>query len=126
MTSSPEADAIQGGQPLYVRRKPLLFSGAITNFAQLALIGLMIIQIMTGVALIRLPGQLPQAFAQSAFKLSRHNLIFVGLAYITCSVIFLVILATEKTDLLLIGLAYLLAGVIYRLIRTRMGALSSR
>ena len=97
----------------------LMMGGAIIDFAQLALIGLMIIQIMTGVALIRLPQKMPQAFARSAFQLSRHKLIFVGIAYMVFSLLFLVILAAEKVELLLIGIAYLLAGVIYRLIRNR-------
>jgi basic amino acid/polyamine antiporter, APA family len=87
--------------------------GAITSYAQMALIGLMIIQIMTGVALIRLPSALPEAYRQSNFRLSKGGLLFTGLTYIVFSVIFLVVLSNAKSQLLLIGIGFLLAGVIY-------------
>ena len=93
--------------------------GAITSYAQLALIGLMIIQIMTGIALIRLPAALPEAYQQSSFKLSKGWLVFIGVAYFAFSAFFLVMLANTKLQLLLIGLAFLLSGVIYHQVWTR-------
>ena len=93
--------------------------GTITSYAQLALIGLMVVQIMTGVALIRLPAALPEAYQQSRFKLSKGWLVFIGVAYIAFSAFFLVMLANMKLQLLLIGLTFLLVGVIYQQVWAR-------
>jgi APA family basic amino acid/polyamine antiporter len=95
--------------------------GAITSYAQLALIGLMFIQIMTGIALARLPSRLPEAYASSGFRLPRRVLQAVAAAYIGFSAFFLFTLSGEKPGLLIIGLAYLLTGAIYRHVWTRFG-----
>lgn len=87
--------------------------GAITSYAQLALIGLMIIQIMTGLALLRLPTRLPDAYRASTFRLSIPVLRLVAISYIAFSLLFFFILASERSTLLLMGLIYLLAGVVY-------------
>ena len=97
----------------------VVIGGTITSYAQLALIGLMVVQIMTGVALIRLPAALPEAYQQSRFKLSKGWLVFIGVAYIAFSAFFLVMLANMKLQLLLIGLTFLLVGVIYQQVWAR-------
>ena len=94
--------------------------GAITSYAQLALIGVMIIQIMTGIALIRLPAVMPDVYNKSEFKLGRAGLWIVGILFIVFSIGFLALLAAERTGLLLIGLIFLAVGVIYQLIWTRI------
>ncbi len=93
--------------------------GAITSYAQLALIGLMIIQIMTGVALIRLPSVLPQVYERSSLKIGRRWLWFISLAYIVFSLCFLILLAGEAPQLLVVGLVFIAAGVAYHTIRTQ-------
>ncbi|MEM7705329.1 MAG: APC family permease [Pseudomonadota bacterium] len=103
--------------------------GAITSYAQLALIGLMVIQIMTGIALIKLPTALPDAYRGSAFRLSIGSLRVIAAVYIALSAFFLITLAREKPTLLIIGLAYLLAGAVYQLVRstlTRADSLPNR
>jgi len=99
----------------------IAIGGAITSYAQLALIGLMLIQIMTGIALLRLPTVLPDAFAKSVFKLSMGVLRTVAAAYIAFSAFFLYMLSSEKPRLLIIGLGFLLVGVIYQQIWSRTG-----
>lgn len=98
----------------------IAIGGAITSFAQLALIGLMIIQILTGIALVRLPTRLAEAYADSSFKLSTPMLWLVASLYVGFSVLFLFILASEKTQLLLIGFAFLLLGGIYKFVWSRI------
>lgn len=94
--------------------------GAITSYAQLALIGLMIIQVMTGVALIRLPTALPEAYRHSTFRITKPWLVLIGVAYVSFSAFFLVVLARERPQLLLIGLGFLVVGMTYYEIRKRM------
>jgi len=94
--------------------------GAITSYAQLALIGVMAVQIMTGIALIRLPTVMPEVYNRSEFKLGRTALWIVGTLFIVFSLGFLAILAAERTGLLLIGLVFLAVGVTYQLIWTRV------
>lgn len=87
--------------------------GTITSYAQLALIGLMIIQVMTGIALLRLPTRMPEAYLASNFRLSIPVLRLVAISYIVFSLLFLYLLVSERSMLLLIGLVFLLAGVVY-------------
>jgi basic amino acid/polyamine antiporter, APA family len=99
----------------------IAIGGGITSYAQLALIGLMIIQVMTGLALLRLPARLPEAYRASSFRLSIPVLRLVAVSYIAFSLLFLYILASERSTLLLIGLAFLLAGVVYEKAWSRSG-----
>jgi len=86
---------------------------AITSYAQLSLIGLMIIQILTGLALLRLPKIMPDAFAQAKFRMGNRLLPVICILYILFSIGFLIVLSLEKPMLLLIGVSYLLLGLIY-------------
>jgi len=86
---------------------------AITSYAQLSLIGLMIIQVLTGIALIRMQKIMPDAYEQAKFKLGSKQLQLVSMLYIVFSLAFLVLLSIEKPVLLLVGLAYLFLGLIY-------------
>jgi APA family basic amino acid/polyamine antiporter len=101
----------------------ILVGGAIVSYVQVALIGMMIIQIMTGIALLKLPGHLPEAYDQAKFKLGGVGLKVVCYSYIAFSAIMLVLLVTEKLQLMIIGVGFLLAGVIYYLLWTRLAGL---
>jgi hypothetical protein len=98
----------------------VLIGGAITSYAQLALIGLMIIQVMTGVALIRLPTAMPQVYEQSSFKIGRRGLWFVSLTYIVFSILFFIVLARAEPQLLLVGLVFIAFGIAYYSVWTRI------
>jgi len=84
--------------------------GSVVQYAQIAVMGLMVIQIMTGVALLKLPGKMPEVYAASSFRLSLFSLRFISIAYISFSVIFLVILGLDQPDAVLKGLIFLLLG----------------
>jgi len=91
----------------------VLVGGTVTDYAQVTLMGLMIVQILTGVALLRLPKVLPDIYARAGFRLSKSMLLFVSVAYIAISASFLILLAGEQPKAVLIGIAYLLAGAAY-------------
>lgn len=98
----------------------ILIGGAIVSYVQVALVGMMIIQIMTGIALLRLPAQLPEAYEQAQFKLGKTGLKIVCYAYIGFSVTMLIVLASEKLQLMIIGLGFMAAGVVYYLLWSRL------
>jgi len=85
--------------------------GGILQYAQIALMGLMLIQVMTGIALLRLPTKLPEAYAASSFKLGRNSLRFISISYIAVSVAFFLLLATEQPSILIPGGLFLLLGL---------------
>lgn len=93
--------------------------GGILQYAQVAVLGLMFIQILTGLALLRLPTKLPQAYAASAYKLGNWPLRLVSFAYIAVSVIFLVMLGLEQPSALIPGSLFLLAGLGFYAVRRR-------
>lgn len=96
--------------------------GAITSYAQLALIGLMIVQVLTGIALIRMPTAMPDAYAQSRFRLNRRTLSLLGSLYVAISIFFIFMLSSEKPRLLAITAGFLLVGAAYRLVWGRIAA----
>jgi hypothetical protein len=71
------------------------------------------VQILTGLALLRLPKVLPDIYARAGFRLSLPVLFFVSLAYIVISASFLLLLAGEQPKAVVIGIAYLLIGAAY-------------
>jgi len=91
----------------------VIVGGSVTDYAQVTLMGLMIVQILTGLALLRLPKVLPDIYARAGFRLSRPMLSFVSLAYIVISALFLLLLAGEQPKAVVIGIAYLLIGAAY-------------
>jgi APA family basic amino acid/polyamine antiporter len=96
--------------------------GGILQYAQIAVMGLMLIQVMTGLALLRLPTKLPQAYEASSFKLGRNSLRFVSWAYIIVSIAFFLLLATEQPAILLPGGLFVLLGLGFYAISRRRGA----
>jgi len=90
-----------------------LIGGSILQYVQIAVMGLMLIQIMTGIALLKLPGKMPDVYAASPFKLGTFFLRFVSIGYIIFSVVFLVILGAEQPDAIFPGLVFLTLGFVW-------------
>jgi APA family basic amino acid/polyamine antiporter len=90
----------------------VIVGGTVTDYAQVALMGLMIIQIMTGTALLRLPSVMDDADPSTGFQMSRRMLTFVSVSYILTSIAFLFLLAGEQPRAGLVGLAYLSVGFV--------------
>ncbi|MEM8562000.1 MAG: APC family permease [Pseudomonadota bacterium] len=98
-------------------------SGSVVQYAQIAVMGLMIVQIITGVALLKLPSKLPEVYAVSSFKLSPVLLAFVALAYIGFSLLFLLLLVLEQPGVVIPGVIFLLAGfVLHKFLAYRPGS----
>ena len=90
--------------------------GNIVNFAQLAVMAIMVIQIITGIALWRLPAKLPEVYQSSPYKLSLTSLRVISAIFITYSVGFLVVLSIEKPTALVSGTVFIIVGyLIFRL-----------
>ena len=87
------------------------FAGAsVVQYAQIAVLALMVIQIMTGIALLQLPGKMPDLYAASSFKLGKIALRFVSICYIVFSAIFLIVLGMEQPDAIVSGLIFFAIG----------------
>ncbi len=88
-----------------------VFAGrSIVQYAQIAVMELMVIQIMTGFALLKLPGKLPEIYSASRFKLGKIALRLVCAGYIVFSAIFLIILVLEQPDVTVYGLIFIAIG----------------
>lgn len=97
-----------------------IIGGAITSYAQLALVGVMAIQIMTGIALIRMPGTMSDAYESASFKLGRKGILVVSILSIAFSTVFIFLLSAERPTLLFVGIGFLVVGLIYQQIWTRV------
>ncbi|MCP4047046.1 MAG: hypothetical protein GY732_13790 [Gammaproteobacteria bacterium] len=88
-----------------------LGEGSVLQYAQLAVMGLMVVQVMTGFALLRLPTKLPDIYQSSPFKLKPLFLYSIGICYIIFSLVFLFVLASEQTEAILPGLLLIALGL---------------
>lgn len=87
----------------------------IVEYAQVAVVGLMITQILTSIAVLRLPRVLPEVYAQSRFKLKPIFLVFFALASALISLIFLAVLVVQTPVMGGVSVIYLGIGSIYYL-----------
>jgi APA family basic amino acid/polyamine antiporter len=89
--------------------------GNIVSFAQITVMSLMIVQVLSGIALWKLPKALPEVYRASPFRLGIAPLRIISVLFIAFSVFFFIVLAQEKPITLLIGSLFLAAGyLIYR------------
>jgi APA family basic amino acid/polyamine antiporter len=93
--------------------------GSVVQYAQIAVMGLMVIQIMTGIALLKLPGKMPEVYAASPFRLGPFSLRFVSVFYIVFSIAFLIILGADQPDAVLSGTVFIALGFGWYLITAR-------
>ena len=98
------------------------FGGTVVQYAQIAVMGLMVIQVMTGIALLKLPGKLPDVYAASSFKPGKFTLRFISIGYIVFSMIFLVILAVDQPKSVLSGAVFMGLGFAWYLVASRGAA----
>ena len=96
-----------------------LTGGSVVQYAQIAVLALMVIQIMTGIALLKLPAKMPEVYEASAFKLGIFSLRFVCICYIVFSAIFLVVLGMEQPDAIVSGLIFIAIGYAWYLLGVR-------
>ncbi len=96
-----------------------LAGGNIVQYAQIAVLALMVIQIMTGIALLKLPGKMPEVYAASPVKPGLFALRFICICYIAFSAIFLVVLGMEQPDAIVFGLIFIALGCTWYVLMVR-------
>lgn len=101
----------------------ILAGATIIKYAQLALIGLMLINVLSGIALIRMPAAMPEVYRKATFRLSRRTLQSLSIAHVAFSGLFLWLLSADNPEFLAVGVLYLLIGVVYYQVRRRLGIL---
>lgn len=90
-----------------------LFSGGILAYAQVAVVGLLLTQILSSLALLRLPHRRPELLANSGFKLAPGVLRFACVGSIVISVAFILVMVVDQPRLVLVAGGYLLLGLCY-------------
>jgi len=97
-----------------------IFAGArILDYAQIALIGLMVIQMITGIALMRVPSKLPTEYVEATFRLKQRTLKVVCMAFITVSAFFFLLLAAQQPNAMIASAFYVAVGSLYYYYRVK-------
>ncbi len=96
-----------------------LSGDSVIHFAQLTVLGLAIIQITTGIALLQLPGKFPELYNNLEFKLSPWMLKFVCFGYIGSSIVFLAFIAIEDPISVLYGIMFLAVGYLLFMVNSK-------
>ncbi|PHZ86541.1 APC family permease [Paremcibacter congregatus] len=97
----------------------IFIGGTITDYAQAAVLGIMVMQILTGIAVLRLPKLLPEVYEQAHFKLGPRALIFYSLGFIIFSAAFFLFLGAFSLTEVVIGVIYLCLCSLYFKIRIK-------
>jgi len=82
-------------------------------------LAIMVVQIMTGIALLKFPGKMPEVYEASTFKLGIITLRFVCICYIAFSVVFLIVLGMEQPDAIVSGLIFIAIGYAWYFLMVR-------
>lgn len=76
-------------------------------------------QVIIGIALLCIVSRAPEAYAQSAFKISPTGLKICGVGMIIISMLFLVLVFKESHSRIVAAAGYLILGVVYYIFRQR-------
>lgn len=91
----------------------VMVGGGVAEFAILTVVGLMVLQIMIGVAVLKLPKKMPEEYRAAGFKLAGWKLPFFSIGLVVFSAVFLGVAIVDRPRLVLAAAAYLIVGVIY-------------
>jgi len=91
----------------------VLIGGSITEYAQVAVMGLMLTQIVIGIAVFKMPKSLPEVYQHAHYKLSTKPLYFFSLGFIFFSIAFFFYLGFHSPKTIVIGALYLIICTIY-------------
>ncbi len=89
------------------------FGRGITEYATLAVLGLLVFQVVVGAAILFLPRKLGSLYERAGFKLGRFALPFFGGGLVILSLIFLVIAIQGSPRTGLVAGSYMTAGLAY-------------
>ena len=91
----------------------VLLGKNIIQYAQITVLGLMVTQILTSLAVLRMPKVLPEEFAQSEFQLSHKALTFFSITSLLFGLLFSGFIISQNPDMGWAFLIYLVMGSIY-------------
>ncbi len=97
----------------------VLFGAKISEYATAIVLAIMIAQILMGIALLRLPGGMPEHLQQTGFQLTSFWRVFFGLGLVGFSLMFLIIGVQGSPGSVAALGGILLIGTIYYLQRKR-------
>jgi len=97
----------------------IFMGGTITDYAQAAVLGIMVMQILTGFAVLRLPKLLPELYEQAHYKLSPRALIFNSWGFILCSAMIFLYLGAFSPTAIIVGTVYVFLCSVYFKIRMK-------
>ncbi len=122
----------RGGAPVYavcllggIAALGVGLGASITHYAQVAVVGLLVIQILNSLALWRLPRKQPQRLSASGFSLSPRVLGFACLGSVVIALVFMLLILSEDPRILLLVSLYLAIGLAYRHVWKRAAACGS-
>ena len=95
----------------------ILTGGQISDFATLAVVGLLIFQIAVGVAIFMLPRKMNAQYKAANFSLKGWKLPFFSIGLIVFSTLFLIIVLLDAPQFILLAAAYFTVGAIYFYLR---------
>ncbi len=118
-----------GGAPVYavsllgaIAALGVGLGASIMNYAQLAVVGLLVIQVLSSLALWRLPVIRPERLSAAGFRLSPGVLRLACLGSVVSSLAFMSVILSEAPRILLLMAGYLATGLAYRYLWTRIKA----
>jgi APA family basic amino acid/polyamine antiporter len=97
----------------------VFMGGRIAPYATLTAIGLLILQINVGIAMFRIPKELPELFNSAGFKLGPVALPFFAGGLVLLSVVFLGIAVWDDAGIVLTAAGFTALGALYYLFRRR-------
>jgi APA family basic amino acid/polyamine antiporter len=89
----------------------VLIGARVTDYAVLAVVGLLALQILLAMAALRLPKIMTERYRVAGFRLKRRPLRFFAVGLAVCSTAFLVIVLVDSAGLLLLAAGYLGIGL---------------
>lgn len=91
----------------------VLIGSNIIQYAQVAVLGLMVTQILISIAVLRMPTVLPKQYHLSQFKLGPKSLLFFSMGSILVSLIFIALLVVQSPITGGVCMLFLLVGSLY-------------
>ena len=114
------------GEPVYgvifltaLSLAALLLGGNIAEYATLAVVSMLVLQILIGMAVLVLPWRMPERYAAPAFRLPVWLIVFFSAGLVLLSVGFLVIALWGTTQVMTAAGAFAAAGACYYGLRHR-------
>jgi len=89
----------------------VLVGARITEYAVLSVVGLLVLQLLLGLAALRLPRVMEERYASAGFRLSPGRLRFFAVGLMLCSVAFLAIVLVDSPTLLALDAGYVVLGL---------------